>query len=120
MTDIVIWLRRDLRATIRPCCRPAADADGGRVLPLFVVDPALWDPAGAPRRAWLVRSLAALSAGLDGALAIRHGDPWTSCPGPAAGPGTDRPGCTSPRTPDPTGGAATTKSPRPCRRRGAR
>ena len=40
-----------------------------------MVDPALWEPAGAPRRAWLVRSLARLAEDLDGALVVRHGDP---------------------------------------------
>ena len=65
MTDIVLWLRRDLRRRDHPALLRAVEAaDGGRVLPLFVVDPALWEPAGAPRRAWLVRSLAALSPAL--------------------------------------------------------
>jgi deoxyribodipyrimidine photo-lyase len=76
MTDIVLWLRRDLRRRDHPALlRAVKAADGGRVLPLFVVDPALWGPAGAPRRAWLARSLAALSPALDGALTIRSGDP---------------------------------------------
>jgi deoxyribodipyrimidine photo-lyase len=76
VVDSVLWLRRDLRTADHPALvRAVADADGGRVLPLFVIDPVLWDPAGPPRRAWLVRSLAALTAGLDGALVVRHGDP---------------------------------------------
>jgi deoxyribodipyrimidine photo-lyase len=74
MPDAILWLRRDLRRRDHPALLEAASA-GGRVLPLFVVDPALWGPAGAPRRAWLVRSLAELSAGLDGALVVRSGDP---------------------------------------------
>ncbi len=77
MPDSVLWLRRDLRTADHPALHEAArDAGGGgRVLPVFVVDPALWRPAGAPRQAWLVRSLAALSEALDGALVIRTGDP---------------------------------------------
>jgi deoxyribodipyrimidine photo-lyase len=75
--DSVLWLRRDLRGADHPALLQAArDADGGgRVVPLFVVDPALWRPAGPPRRAWLIRSLNALSATMDGALVVRTGDP---------------------------------------------
>ena len=79
--DTVLWLRRDLRLADHPALHAATDAaDGGRVLPLFVLDPALWGPAGAPRRAWLVRSLRALSASMDGALVVRDGDPATVVP----------------------------------------
>ena len=60
-----MWFRRDLRLrTIRRARR------GGRgrrrVVPLFVLDPALWGPAGPARRAWLVRSLRALDAQIAG------------------------------------------------------
>ncbi len=72
--DAIVWLRRDLRRADHPALLRAAE-DGGRVLPLFVLDPALWDPAGPPRRAWLLRSLRALHERLDGALVVRHGDP---------------------------------------------
>ena len=50
------------------------------MLPLFVFDPALWGPAGGPRKAWLLRSLRALSAAMDGALVVRHGDPAVVVP----------------------------------------
>ena len=74
--DTVLWLRRDLRLHDHPALQAAAAAaDGGRVLPLFVLDPRLWGPAGAPRRAWLVRSLAAFARSCDGALVVREGDP---------------------------------------------
>ncbi|GAB3591440.1 deoxyribodipyrimidine photo-lyase [Angustibacter peucedani] len=76
MPDTVLWLRRDLRLHDHPALHAAAEqADGGRVLLLFVVDPALWGPSGAPRQAWLVRSLAALRTATDGALVLRRGDP---------------------------------------------
>jgi deoxyribodipyrimidine photo-lyase len=90
MTDSVLWLRRDLRRADHPALlRAAESADGGRVLPLFVVDPALWSPAGPARQAWLVRSLAALSDSLDGALVVRGGDPADVVPAVAAELGAD-------------------------------
>ena len=79
--DTVLWLRRDLRLADHPALHAAADAaDGGRVLALFVIDPALWRPAGAPRLAWLTRSLRALSASMDGTLVVRAGDPTVVVP----------------------------------------
>jgi deoxyribodipyrimidine photo-lyase len=74
--DTLLWFRRDLRLDDHPALQQAVGAaDGGQVLPLFVIDPRLWDPAGPIRRAWLVRSLAALSRSMSDALVIRHGDP---------------------------------------------
>ena len=72
MPSSVLWFRRDLRLVDNPALIAAA-ADGA-VLPLFVLDPALWGPAGAARRAYLAASLAALS-GAVGGLAVREGDP---------------------------------------------
>jgi deoxyribodipyrimidine photo-lyase len=77
--DTVLWLRRDLRLADHPALHAAA-ATGSRVLPLFVVDPRLWRPAGDPRRAWLVRSLRDLDARMDGALVVRTGDPAAVLP----------------------------------------
>jgi deoxyribodipyrimidine photo-lyase len=74
MTSTVLWFRRDLRLHDHPALLAAVDG-GSDVLPLFVLDPALWRPSGPVRRAWLARSLAALDADLDGALVVRHGDP---------------------------------------------
>ena len=75
----ILWFRRDLRLGDNPALLAAVDAaraDGdGRVVPLFVVDPALWDTAGAPRQAYLVASLDALGASLGRRLLIQHGDP---------------------------------------------
>src|SRR4051794_30798275 len=56
----VMWFRRDLRLGDNPALLEAA-ADGP-VLPLFVLDPALWGPAGPSRRAYLAASLRALDA----------------------------------------------------------
>jgi deoxyribodipyrimidine photo-lyase len=74
--DTVLWFRRDLRLSDHPALmRAVEDADGSRVLPLFVVDPRLTGPAGAPRLTWLARSLRALHDATDGSLLVRHGDP---------------------------------------------
>jgi deoxyribodipyrimidine photo-lyase len=79
----VLWLRRDLRLRDHPALRRAADG-GARVAALFVIDPALWQPAGPARRAWLVRSLQALDEALDGRLVVRHGDPVSVVPAVAS------------------------------------
>ncbi|MFN8076877.1 MAG: deoxyribodipyrimidine photo-lyase [Kineosporiaceae bacterium] len=79
----VVWFRRDLRlrdhpALARAVAAASASAQGGHVVTAFVVDPALWEPAGPARRAWLVDSLTALDADLraaGGRLVVRHGDP---------------------------------------------
>ena len=75
----VLWFRRDLRLADNPALLAAvadARADGDdRVVPLFVVDPVLWDAAGAPRRAYLAASLRALDEALQGELLVLGGDP---------------------------------------------
>src|SRR5690349_18300381 len=76
MATSVMWFRRDLRLGDNPALRAAADH--GPVLPLFVLDPALWGPAGPTRRAYLAASLRALDAQLreDGTrLSVVEGDP---------------------------------------------
>jgi deoxyribodipyrimidine photo-lyase len=70
----VMWFRRDLRLSDNPALVEALGG-GGEALPLFVIDPALWGPAGANRRAFLVGCLQALDRSTGGALVIRHGDP---------------------------------------------
>jgi len=70
----VAWFRRDLRLSDNPALAAAAAVDG-KVVPLFVVDPAVWEPASDVRRAYLVDSLRALDADLDGQLLLQHGDP---------------------------------------------
>src|SRR5690242_9216112 len=53
-----MWFRRDLRLGDNPALLEAVH--DGPVLPLFVLDPALWGPAGPSRRAYLGASLGAL------------------------------------------------------------
>ncbi|NAZ87831.1 cryptochrome/photolyase family protein [Kineococcus indalonis] len=69
----MLWFRRDLRLRDHPALVAAA-ADG-EVLPLFVLDDALWGPSGDVRRAHLLRSLRSLDAALGGHLVVEHGDP---------------------------------------------
>jgi deoxyribodipyrimidine photo-lyase len=83
MADHLLWFRRDLRLADHPALSRAAQ-DGARVTGLFVLDPALWGPAGPTRRAWLLRSLTALSRSMAGHLVIRHGRPQDVVPQVAA------------------------------------
>ncbi|MDI1288799.1 MAG: deoxyribodipyrimidine photo-lyase, partial [bacterium] len=80
----VLWFRRDLRLHDNPALQAAIEqacADGdGRVVPVFVIDPALWDPAGPVRRAYLVESLRHLRADMGGDLLILRGSPVTVIP----------------------------------------
>lgn len=72
----VMWFRRDLRLGDNPALLDACGAGG--VLPLFVLDPALWGPAGPSRRAYLGASLRSLDASLgrrSAALSVLRGDP---------------------------------------------
>jgi deoxyribodipyrimidine photo-lyase len=73
MTSSVLWFRRDLRLADHPALTAAASE--GPVTGLFVIDPALWDRAGAARRAWVAASVAALREETGGALVLRVGDP---------------------------------------------
>jgi len=87
----VLWFRRDLRLHDNPALLAALDAaredgDAG-VVALFVLDDALWGPSGDVRRAYLVRSLAALDSSLDGRLVVRRGDPAVVVPEVAAAAG---------------------------------
>ena len=75
---VVLWFRRDLRLADHPVLLAAADvgrAHGRPVVPLFVVDDGLMAGAGANRRAYLARSLAALDDSLGGTLTLRRGRP---------------------------------------------
>jgi deoxyribodipyrimidine photo-lyase len=78
-----MWFRRDLRLADNPALLAAASGTD-QVLPLFVVDPRLFDVAGAPRRAYLLRSLRDLDRRLGGRLVVRHGDPVVEVPRLAA------------------------------------
>ena len=75
---VILWFRRDLRLADHPALLAAADEArtvGGAVLPLFVVDDGLMASAGPNRRAYLVRTLAALDDSVGGALTLRRGRP---------------------------------------------
>ncbi|WP_448625508.1 cryptochrome/photolyase family protein [Geodermatophilus sp. URMC 64] len=91
MPTSLLWFRRDLRLSDHPALLAARDAAGpdGTVLPLFVVDPRLWEPAGRPRRQFLRDCLADLCSSLDGALVVRSGDPVDVVPRLAAQAGAD-------------------------------
>ncbi len=71
----VMWFRRDLRLADNPALLDAVAAGDGRVLALFVLDPALWDRSGDPRRRHLAASLRRLSESIGGNLVVRRGDP---------------------------------------------
>ena len=78
MTNVIMWFRRDLRLADNHALTAAiadARAAGGAVIPLFVLDDALWKVAGANRRWFLAGALAALNDDLGGTLVVRHGDP---------------------------------------------
>jgi deoxyribodipyrimidine photo-lyase len=81
MTDTVLWFRRDLRLLDQPALEGAHDASvGGGVLPLFVLDPFIWNRSGKRRRVWLLRSLRALREATNGALVLRSGAPEVVIP----------------------------------------
>jgi deoxyribodipyrimidine photo-lyase len=69
----VMWFRRDLRLHDNPALHAALSC--GEVLPLFVLDPTLWDRSGPVRRSYLAASLRALDESMGGALVVRRGDP---------------------------------------------
>ncbi|MDQ3165094.1 MAG: DNA photolyase family protein [Actinomycetota bacterium] len=74
MPTSVMWFRRDLRLADNPALLQAVAAGGDGVVPLFVLDAALWRPSGRARRAYLRASLGDLGARL-GTLQLRSGDP---------------------------------------------
>ena len=83
---MIVWFRRDLRLADNPALRAAIDeARGEPVVPLFVLDDALWRPAGDNRRTFLVGCLRALDEQLDGHLVVLHGDPVDVVPRVANG-----------------------------------
>jgi deoxyribodipyrimidine photo-lyase len=74
----LMWFRRDLRLHDHPALSAAATS--GEVVAVFVIDPALWDVAGAPRQARLAASLRALDQSLGGRLVVRTGTPEVVLP----------------------------------------
>ncbi|GDY30144.1 cryptochrome/photolyase family protein [Gandjariella thermophila] len=79
----LLWFRRDLRLGDHPALLAAAER-ASRVLALFVLDPALLRPAGAPRIAFLFRCLRALREQLGGRLLVVRGNPERVVPAVAA------------------------------------
>jgi len=78
----IMWFRRDLRLADNPALLAARDAaDGGPVVGVFVLDPALWTPAGGPRRTFLIGCLNELNETIDGHLVVRQGEPARVLPG---------------------------------------
>jgi deoxyribodipyrimidine photo-lyase len=72
----ICWFRRDLRLSDHPALVAAVEearAADDEVVALYVVDPALWRSAGAPRLAYLAASLRALDDATGGRLVVRHG-----------------------------------------------
>jgi deoxyribodipyrimidine photo-lyase len=88
LSPSVLWFRRDLRLGDHLALVEAAGQ--GPVVPLFVLDPALLGPAGAPRTAFLYRCLRALDESMGGRLVVRHGDPVQVVPAVAAEAGALR------------------------------
>lgn len=86
MSTSLMWFRRDLRLADNPALLAAA-VGSHQVLPLFVLDPVLYDGAGAPRQAYLLGSLHALDEALGGALHLRRGDPMAEVVGAARAAG---------------------------------
>ncbi|MFV9504566.1 MAG: cryptochrome/photolyase family protein [Oscillochloridaceae bacterium umkhey_bin13] len=83
MALLIHWFRRDLRLTDNVALTAAAQAAGGAVLPVFVLDPALLHGrmVGPPRLAWLFANLHALDTELrtlGSRLILRHGPPLPS------------------------------------------
>src|ERR1700761_2143622 len=77
----VLWFRRDLRLSDHPALLAAAD--DGPVTGLFGLDDVLRKPSGAPRVAFMYRTLRALDAQLrehGGELVVRRGKPENVVP----------------------------------------
>lgn len=72
----MLWFRRDLRLRDHPALGAAAqESAAGGVVPLFIIEPRLWDGAGEARRRWLAANLQSLNEACEGRLTIRRGDP---------------------------------------------
>jgi deoxyribodipyrimidine photo-lyase len=76
----ILWLRRDLRRRDLPALNEAhGSADGGRVLPVFVLDPRLLDQSPV-RTHLLICALRAAQRSFDGAIVLRRGRPEEQVP----------------------------------------
>ncbi|MEM7721593.1 MAG: deoxyribodipyrimidine photo-lyase [Pseudomonadota bacterium] len=77
-SDVLVWFKRDLRIEDNPALALAAE-QGGRVLPLYIVEPELWAQPDASARQWrfVAESLHGLNedlARLGAPLIVRTGD----------------------------------------------
>ena len=79
MTTALLWFRRDLRLADHPALLAACDA-ADEVLPIFVLDDVLRQPAGPARLSFLYRTLRDLQERTGGALRVVHGKPGTVIP----------------------------------------
>jgi deoxyribodipyrimidine photo-lyase len=79
MAKAIMWFRRDMRLADHPALAQAIERGPDGVVPVFVVDPVLWRPAGPSRRAHLVASLESLRERIGG-LVVRTGDPTQVIP----------------------------------------
>ena len=79
MSNSVMWFRRDLRLEDNPALIAASKAGNNgancEVTPLFVLDPMFLERSGAPRLAFLFRSLRELNHEMNGTLVVRVGNP---------------------------------------------
>ena len=92
---MVLWFRRDLRLDDLPALHAAVKADSDGVVPLFVADPSVLDPAGPNRRRFLAEALRALDQEVGGALVLREGDLRLVVPALAAEVGAGTVGVTA-------------------------
>lgn len=81
MSTDIVWFRRDARLEDNPAWAAGTEAD--TVVPLFVIDPAIFDAVSERRRALLVAGLRQLDKQLDelgGRLRVERGDPTEVLP----------------------------------------
>ena len=75
----VFWFRRDLRLFDNPALSEAisqaATSADNRVVPLFIIDPKVFDGAAEKQQVYQNCSLTSLNNSLGGKLLITHGDP---------------------------------------------
>ena len=90
-TPTLLWFRRDLRLADNAALAHAA-ANGGPVIPVFVLDEAAGRPMGGASRWWLDKTLSALAASLERAgsrLILRRGPAAEMIPRLAAETGVE-------------------------------
>ncbi|HSJ28045.1 MAG TPA: deoxyribodipyrimidine photo-lyase [Acidimicrobiia bacterium] len=92
MSAAVVWFRKDLRLTDNPAWAHAT-LGHDTVVPLFVIDPALWERASSRRIGLLAGHLRSLDASLGemgGRLRIARGDPAEAVTAVATETGAER------------------------------